>query len=169
MGKALYFDDLSVGDCWESRARTITETDVTNFAGLSGDFDPLHVDHEFAKASHFGRPVAHGLLGLSLLAGLSSTCPTVHTEAFTGIRDWEFRLPIFPGDTVHVHTVVLELNETSRRRGRVLWDRALINQDGETVQRGVFETVVATSRGHQAKKRRSPPPILRVDDSRDVA
>ena len=169
MSDALYFDDLSVGDRWESRARTITDADVTNFAGLSGDFDPLHVDHEFAKQSHFGRPVAHGLLGLAFLAGLSSTCPTVRTDAFTAIRDWEFRLPVFPGDTVHVDTVVLELSVTSRRRGRVLWQRSLVNQNGEVVQAGVFETVVARTRVSREKENQPRLKVVPIDDARDAA
>src|ERR687890_252449 len=60
----LAFGDLTVDDEWESPARTVTESDVVAFAGLSGDFNPLHVDHEAARAGHFGKPVAHGLLGL---------------------------------------------------------------------------------------------------------
>src|SRR5271166_6217500 len=60
------FDDLAIGDEWESPRRTVTETDVVIFAGLSGDFNPLHVDHCAATSGPFGRPVAHGLLGLAI-------------------------------------------------------------------------------------------------------
>ena len=74
-----WFEDVSPGDCWRSSARTITETDVVNFAGLTGDFNPLHVDHHFARSTPFGRPIAHGLLGLSLLAGLGSTSRALAT------------------------------------------------------------------------------------------
>ena len=63
------FDDLVVGDEWESPRRTVTETDVVLFAGLSGDFNPLHVDHSSAQSNPFGRPVAHGLLGLAIATG----------------------------------------------------------------------------------------------------
>ncbi len=146
MFQTMYFDDLQIGDSWKSRARTITETDVVNFAGMTGDYDPLHVDHEFARQTPFGRPIAHGLLGLSMLAGLSSTCPAVHTKAFLGLRDWEFLRPIFIGDTVHAETKVVDLNATSRRHGRVTWERALVNQAGDVVQKGIFETLVCTSR-----------------------
>lgn len=145
MSESLYFDQLTVGDCWESRGRTITETDVVNFAGMTGDYDPLHIDHEFAKQTPFGRPIAHGLLGLSLLAGLSSTAPPMQTKAFLGIGQWQFLRPLFIGDTVHVKTEVTELNSKNRRQGRVTWRRQLVNQADEVVQQGEFETIVAST------------------------
>jgi acyl dehydratase len=145
MSEPLYFDQLAVGDCWESRRRTVTETDVVNFAGMTGDYDPLHVDHEFAKQTPFGRPIAHGLLGLSLLAGLSSTAPAMQTKAFLGIGKWKFLRPLFIGDTVHVKTEVTDLNSKNRRQGRVTWCRQLLNQMDEVVQEGEFETIVACS------------------------
>ena len=143
MSEPLYFDELTVGDCWESRCRTITETDVVIFAGMTGDFDPLHVDHEFARQTPFGRPIAHGLLGLSLLAGLSSTAPAMQTKAFLGIGEWKFLRPLFIGDTVHVRTEVTDLNSKNRRQGRVTWRRQLVNQADEVIQEGAFETIVA--------------------------
>jgi acyl dehydratase len=145
----LYLDDLKVGDCWKSRARTITETDIVNFSCLTGDFDPLHVDHEYAEKSPFGKPVAHGLLGLSFLAGLSSNAPAVHTVAFVSIREWSFHQPIFVGDTVHVVTEVVELSSKSKRRGPVIWKRQLVKQSGEAVQSGMFETIVANKIAHK--------------------
>ena len=145
MGEPLSFEQLQVGDRWESRARTITEADVVHFAGLTGDFDPLHVDHEFARQSPFGKPIAHGLLGLSMLAGLSSTCPPVRTAAFLCIREWEFIRPVFFGDTVHAITVVIELHRSGRRHGRVVWQRQLLNQSNEVVQSGLFETLVSAA------------------------
>ncbi len=155
MSKPLFFDELQIGDSWRSRARTITETDVVNFAGMTGDYDPLHVDYEFASQTPFGRPIAHGLLGLSLVAGLSSTCPPVETIAFLGIREWDFLRPLFIGDTVHVVTKVIDLNSSSRRHGRVTWERQLVKQSGDVVQKGVFETLVAKP---QVKSRRQDEP-----------
>ena len=143
MSEPLYYEQLRPGNVWKSRGRTITDADVVNFAGLTGDFDPLHVDHEFASSTPFGRPIAHGLLGLSFLAGLSSNAPAVHTEAFVAIRNWEFKRPLYPGDTVHVETEVVRASESGRRRGRILWQRRLVNQDGEIVQIGSFETLVS--------------------------
>ena len=91
---ALAFDDLTVGDEWESPRRTVTEADVVGFAGLSGDFNPLHVDHESARDGPFGQPVAHGLLGLSIASGLTSHSPLVATQAFLAILEWKFLAPI---------------------------------------------------------------------------
>ena len=145
MTDLLFFDQLQVGDRWVSGARTITETDVTNFACLTGDFDPLHIDHEYAKTTPFGKPIAHGLLGLSFVAGLSLNSPRVKTEAFVGIRSWRFTKPIYFGDTVHVVTEILELHAMGRTRGEVVWRRRLYNQRTEIVQEGILETLVAVS------------------------
>ncbi|MCA9270797.1 MAG: MaoC family dehydratase N-terminal domain-containing protein [Planctomycetales bacterium] len=138
----LHFDDIEVGQVWRSQGRTITETDVVNFAGMTGDYTPLHVDHEYASNTPFRKPIAHGLLGLSLLAGMSSRCPNMATAAFLGVRDWKFLKPLFFGDTVHVTTEVTEKRQHGRRRGEVIWRRELVNQHGQVVQSGVFETLV---------------------------
>jgi len=143
VNNVLHYEDLTIGDHWTSRARTITEADVVGFAGLTGDYDPLHVDHEFAKRSPFGRPIVHGLLGLSFTAGLSSQCPAVNTLAFTAVREWRFLGPSFVGDTVHVVTEVVDKETNGRRSGRVIWKRQLVNQKGDVVQSGIFETLVA--------------------------
>src|SRR4051812_41032917 len=100
----LFFDDLEVGQEWESLGRTITEADIVNFAGLSGDFNPIHVDHEFAKTTPFRRPIAHGMLVFSIGSGLGVQCPLVRTVAVVGIREWYFRAPVFIGDTIKVRT-----------------------------------------------------------------
>lgn len=152
MSGVLHFDELTVGDCWTSRSRTITETDVVNFAGMTGDYDPLHVDHEFAASSPFGRPIAHGLLGLSFVAGLCSQSPAVNTLAFVSIRQWEFLAPAYIGDTVHATTEVIGKEDNGRRTGRVIWQRRLINQNGEVIQAGILETLVA----HRERKRIRP-------------
>ncbi|MPY85837.1 MAG: dehydratase, partial [Actinophytocola sp.] len=65
-----YYDDLSVGDTFTTPARTITEYDVAAFAGLSGDYNPVHTDREFATATSFGQPIAHGVLGITVATGL---------------------------------------------------------------------------------------------------
>lgn len=138
----LYFEDLKVGDRWFSLPRKIERDDVVDFADLTGDHDPLHSPAEGA-ASPFGKPVAHGLLGLSLMAGLSSDCPAVQTLALVRIGQWQFERPIYFGDSVHVMTEVAALEPYGRRAGRVIWFRQLINQQGLTVQSGELETLVA--------------------------
>jgi acyl dehydratase len=147
----LFYDDLAIGDEWESPARTITESDVVTFAGLSGDFNPLHMDHQAAREGPFGRPVAHGLLGLAIASGLTSHSPRVATMAFLTITDWKFLYPIAFGDTIRVISRVDALEPRSRgRRAVVTWHRRLVNQDGKTLQEGRTQTLV---RGRLAKER----------------
>jgi 3-hydroxybutyryl-CoA dehydratase len=137
------FDDLVVGEEWESPRRTVTQTEVVMFAGLSGDFNPLHVDHSAASHSIFGQPVAHGLLGLAIATGLISQAPPVDTLAFLAILDWKFLHPIVFGDTIHVLSKVESLRAQAKgRRGIVTWHRRILNQDGHLVQQGRTQTLV---------------------------
>ncbi|TWU49703.1 MaoC family dehydratase [Rubripirellula reticaptiva] len=138
----LYLEDMRVGDRWMSDWREITADDVADFASLTGDHDPLHTPS--AGGSPFGEPVAHGLLGLSVLAGLSSDHPCVATLALVGISDWQFEAPIFFGDRVQVSTEIEAIDQHGRRAGRVTWIRQLLNQQGRIVQRGRFVSLVAT-------------------------
>lgn len=139
----LTFECLSVGDRWVSERRQITAAEVTRFADLTGDHNPLHTDEQFARETPFGQPIAHGLLGLSYVAGLGSESPLLDTVAFLAVYNWRFLRPIYFGDTVRVRTEVCELEPNGRKRGRVVLKRALINQDDEVVQEGLFETLVA--------------------------
>lgn len=139
----LYLEDLAVGAAYRSPARTITEADVVLFAGLSGDYNPLHTDHHAARAGPFGRPVAHGLLGVAIASGLASQAPRVATLAFVTIMHWEFRKPIAFGDTIHVEAAIEAIDPQARgRRGLVTWHRQLINQEGVLVQEGRIQTLV---------------------------
>jgi len=139
----LFFDDLEVGQEWESLGRTVTEADIVNFAGLSGDFNPIHVDHEFAKTTPFRKPIAHGMLVFSIGSGLTVQTPMVRTVAVVGIKEWYFRAPVFIGDTIKVRTKVVEKEVRGRgRRGNVTWQRQFFNQDGKVVQEGITITVV---------------------------
>ncbi len=138
-----FFEDLKPGMDWKSPGRTITESDIVSFAGLTGDYDPIHVDHEYAASTPYGKPMAHGLLGLAYLAGLSSHFPSVRTIALVRIQEWHFERPIFVGDTVHVMTEVESASPKGRKSGEVVWYRQLINQRGECVQHGRLVTLVA--------------------------
>jgi acyl dehydratase len=139
----LFFDDVEVGQEWTSPGRTVTETDIVNFAGLSGDFNPIHIDHEFARSTPFRRPIAHGLLGFAIASGLGQQYPPMRTLAFLSIREWHFREPIFPGDTIHVRCKVLTKESKARgRRGVIAWQRQVVNQEGKVVQEGITETLV---------------------------
>ncbi|WP_435005239.1 MaoC family dehydratase [Tundrisphaera lichenicola] len=141
--QSLTFDDLEPGDEWESPSRTVTESDVVGFAGLSGDFNPIHVDHESARLGAFGRPVAHGLLGLSISSGLASHSPRVDTLAFLEIVEWKFLQPIGFGDTIRVVSRIESIQPKGRgRRAVVTWHRRLVNHQGVTVQEGRTRTLV---------------------------
>lgn len=154
---SLTFDDLVVGDEWESPRRTITAADVTLFAGLSGDFNPIHVDLDAAGRGPFGQPVAHGLLGMAVGSGLMSQAPRVETLAFLGILEWRFHHPILFGDTIRGLSRIEALEPAANgRRGVVTWHRRILNQDDRVVQEGRTQTLV------RARSRRSrstsPPP-----------
>src|SRR4051812_37756262 len=142
-GIHLYFDDITVGQEWESLGRTVTESDIVNFAGLSGDFNPIHIDHEFARGTPFRRPIAHGLLVFSVASGLGLFAPPMRTLAILGIREWHFREPVFAGDTVRARGKVLHKEARGRgRRGVITWQRQVLNQGGKVVQEGVTLTLV---------------------------
>ena len=151
---SLYFDDVEVGQEWESQGRTITEADVVNFAGISGDFNPIHMDHEYAKTTPFRRPIAHGLLIFAVGSGLGVSCPSMRTIAFLQVREWNFRAPLFIGDTVKVKSRVLEKNVSGRgRRGEIVWYRGVFNQEGKILQEGVLVTLVEGRAGRRAADR----------------
>lgn len=138
-----YFDDVEVGQEWESPGRTITQTDIVNFAGLSGDFNPIHMDHEFAKTTAFRRPIAHGLLIQAIGSGLGTSAPSMRTLAFLSLREWHFKGPVFIGDTIRMRSKVVEKESRARgRRGLITWQRQLINQEGKIVQEGLSVTLV---------------------------
>lgn len=143
MQAALSYEQLNIGDRWTSGSRTIAMEEIHLFAGLTGDNDPLHMDPEFAAKGPFGQPIAHGMLGMSILIGLSSTAPRVRTSAFVDIRGWNFLKPVFPGDSVHVVTEIVDMKPHGRRHGEVHWYRQLINQKGEKVQDGILVTLIA--------------------------
>lgn len=139
----LYFDDIEVGQEWESDGRTVTQADLVNFAGLSGDFNPIHMDHEFAKTTPYRQPIAHGLLVFAIGSGLGVSHPLMRTLAFMTVREWHFRGPVFIGDTVRVRSKVIEKEPRGRgRRGIVTWYREITNQHGKIVQEGITVTMV---------------------------
>src|SRR5881628_2360608 len=109
----LYYEDFQAGMSFESRGRTITEADIVNFAGLSGDFIELHTNEEYARQSPFGRRIAHGALVFSVSIGLMTQMNLINETvmAFYGVDKLRFTKPVFPGDTVHVIKRVMEAQE----------------------------------------------------------
>ncbi|MEA2180536.1 MAG: hypothetical protein QOG77_3833 [Solirubrobacteraceae bacterium] len=142
---SLFFEDVEVGMRFESPARTITEADLVNFAGVSGDFNPLHTDEAFAATTPYGRRIAHGMLALSVVTGLRQRMGVFDGTilGFLEIRSWRFRRPVFPGDTIRAVTSVAELRETSKPdRGVMIQGIEVLNQEDEVVQDGEFVTLL---------------------------
>lgn len=132
-----YFDDLEIGDRFVSpRGRTVTETDLVVFSGLSGDHHPLHTDEQFAAEGPFGKRVAHGALTLSLATGLEFSligAGESRIVAFYGMDRLRFIRPVFIGDTIYVQGEIIALEEKDETRGVVTFHQEIKNQRGETV------------------------------------
>lgn len=141
--EVLFFEDVQIRQSWRTPGRKITEEDISRFADLTGDNDPLHTDPQYAAETPYRKPIAHGLLGLSYLAGLSSECPKMRNIAFVSVDRWQFRAPVFIGDIVCVETTITDMQRKGRRAGEITWHRKLINQDGRVVQEGQLVTLVA--------------------------
>jgi acyl dehydratase len=142
MNSAYYFEELQVGQVWTSARRTVTESDIVIFAGMTGDYDRAHVDHDYASKSRFKQPLMHGMMGLAWVAGLSTTAPAVQTLALVSVDQWNFLRPVHIGDTVYAVTEVVELAKGGRSAGKVTWRKSLLNQHDEVVQTGLFLSLV---------------------------
>jgi acyl dehydratase len=135
------YADLHVGMSFRSPGRTITDADLVAFAGLTGDYSELHTSDVFARASQFGRRVAHGMLGLAYAHGLMwpRTGELRSTAiAFLGINDWKFTGPIFVGDTIFVNYRIAELRDSKSKptQAIVTFDVEVVTHDDRIVQRG---------------------------------
>ncbi len=134
----LKFDQFEIGALFESQARTVTEADVIVFAGLSGDYNPLHVDAEFAKNTPFGERIAHGSLIQALATGMAQWIGIFEGTTLALMEQTvQYKSPVKFGDTVHLQMEVLEKKATSKPdRGVVKFAARVINQKDETVQEG---------------------------------
>lgn len=141
---SLWFEDFEVGAQRVTEARQVTDEDIRAFAAVSGDYNPLHMDDEYAAAGPFGRRIAHGLLGLVIASGLMNASGlTAETlVAFLGL-EWGFRRPVFPGDAVRVRMGVAATRLTrDPDRGLVKLNVAVLNQADEVTQEGTFTILV---------------------------
>ncbi|MFN8475319.1 MAG: MaoC/PaaZ C-terminal domain-containing protein [Anaerolineae bacterium] len=127
-----YFEEFEVGQRLTTRGRTVTETDIVNFAGVSSDFFPLHMDQEYAAKTRFGQRIAHGFLVLSMASGMVPADPE-RVEGLYGLDRVRFIKPVFIGDTIHVEMEVLSLQERPDASGVVEFKQSIINQRGELV------------------------------------
>lgn len=139
-----YFEELEVGAGLVTSARTITETDLVNFAGLTGDYNQLHTDKEFAQAGPFGARIAHGLLVLSYAMGLVGRTGVFEGTAiaFTNM-EWRFKKPVYIDDTIRVRVEVTRKRSLSKEAGFVFARVEVLNQGDEVVQTGEWRIIVA--------------------------
>jgi 3-hydroxybutyryl-CoA dehydratase len=131
----MYFEDYQIDQVRTSRGRTITEADIVNFAGLSGDFVELHVNEEYAKNGPFGRRIAHGALIFSISTGLMVQMTADHEAivAFRGVDQLRFVAPVFIGDTIHVMKKTIDKQSKDGIRGLVAFETTVLNQEGKAV------------------------------------
>ena len=118
-----------------SRTRTVTEADIVNFAGLTGDFVELHMSETYAAEGPFGKRIAHGVLVFAMAAGLSVQVSRIQDTviAFYGIDKLRFTRPVFIGDTIHVVKRVMAKEPRGEGRGLVTFETSVLNQRGELV------------------------------------
>jgi 3-hydroxybutyryl-CoA dehydratase len=143
--RGMFFEEFSAGQKVRTAGRTITETDIVSFAGLSGDFNQIHIDAAYAKTAGFGQRVAHGLCVLSIASGLVVQTGVMEGTvlAFREINDWKFSLPIFIGDTIHVEMEVLETRAIPRLGGgAVTISLDVRNQDDKSTQKGKWAVLM---------------------------
>jgi acyl dehydratase len=140
-----YFDEIEVGESFETPGITVSNWHLLQFAAVSMDFFELHTNDEFARQTEFGRRVAHGLLGLALTDGLKNRSE-FQVQALASLHwSWDFVAPIFVGDTVTARLRVAEKrpSESKRDRGIVTLEIELRNHQGKTVQKGRNVLLVA--------------------------
>jgi 3-hydroxybutyryl-CoA dehydratase len=141
---ARYFEEFEVGDQIITQSRTITEADVVAFAGVSGDFNPLHLDAEAGRAGRYGERIAHGLLVQAVASGLAWQLGFMAgtVDAFLSL-ECKFRAPVKLGDTIHVEARVSRCKAMpSAGGGLVALDLQIKNQRDETVQKGQWSLMV---------------------------
>lgn len=141
-----FFEEIEIGQTMTTRGRTITESDIVQFAALTGDYNPMHTDAEYMKVHPMKQRVAHGMLTLSYAVGLLYQLGFMERTvlAFRGL-EMKFSLPVFIGDTMRVRLTVAEKKEMKRLGGGIITAEVkILNQDGKTVQSGSMELLLAS-------------------------
>lgn len=140
----LFFEQYTVGQTFRTPGRTITEADIGAYAGLTGDYNPVHTDAVFAAASPFGTRIAHGPFGIGLAFGLASRLDLIDGTVIALLSvQWEFRAPVRAGDTLHATIEVAETRATKQPdRGVLGLSIEMINQDGIVTQAGTCKLLM---------------------------
>ena len=145
--RGYYFEEFEIGLQIVTAGRTVTESDIISFAGLSGDYNQMHVDCEFSKTNPYGQRVAHGLLGLSIASGLAVQTGILEGTVlgFREIDSWKFTKPIFIQDTIHAVLEVIDKKNLPRLGGgKVTIKISVINQHDDIVMKGDWQVLVKT-------------------------
>lgn len=139
-----YFDDFEVGETFETNARTITDADQVNYAAVSGNYDPIHLDAEMMADSEFGGRLVYGYLVLNVMEGQKVQLGLIDDSviAFYGIDEARFQNPVMIGDTIHTELEVLDLEDRDDDRGIVVLEERGVNQDGEVCVRAQTRTLI---------------------------
>ena len=135
---------LAQGDVVVSAGRTIAESDILNFAGLSGDFTPVHIDEEFAKQTPHGTRIAHGPLVTAMAIGMATHSGLFGERVIAAVNNnWTFLAPVKIGDTIRAEVTVSELRPSSKPgRSVATYSFRVLNQNGIEVQTGQLIVVV---------------------------
>lgn len=143
----MYFEEYEVGQKIRTEGRTVTEADVVNFAGLSGDFNPMHTDAAYAATTPFEQRVAHGALIFAIATGLAYRLRILEGTvlSFRAINEWKFSAPVFFGDTISCELEVAALKATAKLGGGIVTLTVRVyNQDDKLVQKGSWAVLVAS-------------------------
>ncbi len=154
--RGLWFEDYEVAQVIHSPARTVTEADIVAFAGLSGDFNPLHVDEQFARRTAFRGRVAHGLLVEAIASGLAHATG-IFDGTISALAEIEIRFlsPVRAGDTLHLALEVTEVDDDpGPKRGRIRFSTVVLNQDEVHVVEGSWTVVFLRRRTKSRETRR---------------
>jgi len=141
-----YFEEVEVGQTFVTRGRTITESDIVQFAALTGDYNPMHTDAEYATQHMIGQRVAHGMLSLSYAVGLIYQLGFMERTVLTfrGV-EMKFSLPVYIGDTIHVEATIADKKDMRRLGGGLITAEVrILNQSGKAVQTGTMELLIAS-------------------------
>ena len=136
--RGLYFEEFEVGATMRTRGRTITEADLVGFAALTGDYNPMHTDADYAGDSFMGQRVAHGMLVVSYAVGQAYQLGILDRTVlgFRGL-DMKFSSPVYIGDTIHAELKVVDTKAARRLGGGVVTlDIRIVKQDGTVAQKG---------------------------------
>ena len=141
-----YFQDFSIGDEFHTPSRTITEADIVNWSYLSGDWNPVHTDEEFAKKSEFKTRIAHGPLSLGIATGLMDRIGIIEGTALALLTlTQKFMAPVNIGDTISLKMTVSQKKETRKEdRGIVTFKVNILNQNGRIVSEGTWDLLIAS-------------------------